>query len=315
MTEKEPQILGEQVSQEQKEQISPFDLYLEEKLNELNNIELHGSKEEIAERVGKVIWEKLKDIFMQFPQIALVKEDDIQSHADNMKTYAFTMRSLLNFALKYEEDETRKGLYQAFFSKRIKEQENDIRKFLETQKPKQFMENYTSEEIKNLEKLCLEWQKYNKKQTEEVLDKVDFSETGNAAAMKAHEEIRLINEANYGMMIKEIEEGYPFMRHIAYKVKQDTMPKEQEMAVRTANHVAGTSTLRVDVGEFINEAEKFSFELSYKDVFIYLYLKDKEKLEKVKENQMTRERFGISNDPEKELREIEEKFKKLGVVI
>lgn len=314
MIEKEPQILGEQISQEQKEQISPFDLYLEEKLNELNNIELQGSKEEIAEQVGKIIWEKLKDIFMQFPQIALLKEDDIQSYADNMKTYAFTMKSLLNFALKYEEDETRRGLYQAFFSKRIKEQENDIHKYLETQKPKQFSENYTPEEIHTLEKLCLEWQKYNKKQTEEVLEKVDFSETGHAPAMKALAGIRPIDAVNYGMMIKEIREVYPFMRHIAYKVKQDTVPKEQEMAVRNANHVVGTSTLRVDIGEFIEEAKKFSFELSYKDVFIYLFLKDKENLEEVKKSQMTRKMFNISDDPEKELREVEEKFKKLGVV-
>mgnify|MGYP003394002728 CR=1 FL=1 len=169
MIQGEPKNYGEQLSQEQKEQMSPFDSYLDEKLNELNNLELQGSKEEIAKQVEKIIWEKLKNIFVQFPDITSSKEGDVQSYVDNMKTSCFTMKSLLNFALKYEKDETRKGLYQAFFSKRMKEKEDDIHKYLETQKPRQFkMEDYTLEEVHNLEKLCLEWQKYNEKQKEKV---------------------------------------------------------------------------------------------------------------------------------------------------
>jgi len=226
----------------------------------------------------KAIWEKLREIYVEFPQAQK------PMGPENSKTYQLPVIALLNFALKYEKDEGRKELYRVFCNTILAKTDEEIlvlqnKDFAKYEKLQQTY-TYTPEQIMEIQNNCLEWQEYleeQKKVVQETIHKLNANEMENNGIIKdiMTDFERLDERLADIYSLDNIGQKYPFLRHIDYK------EKGEDDATRLTNHVAGTATNRISVAHFRDDIfQRFRGRINKGELVLYVHARDPKNIDK-----------------------------------
>lgn len=126
---------------------------IEKKLAELGEMGVVQPKE-----AEKLIWEKLREIYAENPEVAdATGNSPFNVFVKYQQTYSFPLLALLNFALKQEQDQAKRNFYSIAFGYLLERHESDINFLKESGQIQQVWIDFSSAELQELLNICPEF--------------------------------------------------------------------------------------------------------------------------------------------------------------
>lgn len=125
---------------------------IEKKLTELEKMGVVSPK-----KAKKLIWEKLREIYAENPEVASATgNSSLDVFVSYQETYSFPLLALRNFALQ-EEDQMKRKFYSVAFEELLERHESDINFLKESGQIRQVWIDFHSEKLQKLMNICHEF--------------------------------------------------------------------------------------------------------------------------------------------------------------